>query len=148
MLDPVTSKVNKIMTLEQNILQAQARIFRFALRDHGLCLKAISIDSGIKYETLRSYAGNKEETAMMPISALCKLVGVIPDELLSQLLEPVNRALVENDPQSGDHDTLAGNCIDFASRAVRYRHPDSEAGVDISPNEDRDLHASRRRLRA
>src|SRR5687767_151425 len=53
----------------------QERIFRIAQRQ-GLTLKAISLDSGIPYSTLRGYAGNNGETAEMPVSALCKLAGV------------------------------------------------------------------------
>lgn len=136
------------MTLEQKIIQAQARIFRFAARDHGLSLKAISLDSGIKYETLRSYAGNKDETAMMPVSALCKLVGVIPDELLSQLMEPVGRCLVptESDDEP-DLDALGEDADALATEVRRARKPNSLAGTNIHPLERKAILGKARKLR-
>jgi hypothetical protein len=75
-----------------------------AERDHDLTLKAISLDSGIPYDTLRSYAAR--DPAMMPVSALLKLVDVVPDYLLSQLLDPVNRRLEIVSNENGDIDEL------------------------------------------
>lgn len=127
------------------VLEAQQRIFRLAERDHGLSLKALSLDSGMPYNTIRSYAGG---ASVMPVPALLKLVGVIPDELLSQMLEPVRRHLAENDSDDGDHDTLASNCIEFVGKHSRARHPASPAGTDIAPCEDKDLRETRQQLRA
>lgn len=129
-------------------LEAQERMFRLAERDCGLSLKRISLDSGIPYDTVRSYAGHKGHTAMMPLVALNKLVGVIPDALLSLLTEPVERHLAANGEDEGDHDTLAGNCIDFASAHAQARHPQSPGGVEIVDCEDNTLRAKRRQLRA
>jgi hypothetical protein len=56
-------------TISQQTKATQERIFRIALRD-GLTLKAISLDSGIPYSTIRSYAGHNGEPAEMPVSAL------------------------------------------------------------------------------
>lgn len=64
------------------------------MQKHGVTLKAVSLDSGIPYNTLRSYfPGNQRELfpAIMPISALVQLFGVIPDEWLSLLTEPEGR---------------------------------------------------------
>jgi hypothetical protein len=127
------------------VLEAQQRIFRLAERDHGLSLKAVSLDSGIPYNTVRSYAGGH---AVMPVPAMLKLIGVVPDTLLSHLLDPVQRCIVPAQPDDGDHDTLASNCIDFASEHARARHPNSPAGVEIAPCEDSTLRAKRTQLRA
>ena len=107
----------------------QERIFRIAQRE-GLTLKAISLDSGIPYSTLRSYAGNNGETAEMPVSALYKLVGVIPDELLSLLL-PEGRAIVSV-PANLDHDEIAEAVQDYLHAKHAAHHPESPAGRDIA----------------
>jgi hypothetical protein len=133
------------MTLECDILSAQSRIFRLAERDCGLCLKAISLDSNIPYETLRSYAGHKGAQAMMPVSALCKLVGIIPDELLSHIFEPVGR-IIDRPSDESDHDYTVANCIDFVARKQKAHTPDSPGGVEIVDVEDKDLRVAKARL--
>jgi len=121
------------MALENDIphrsKETQERVFRIAQRN-GLTLKAISLDSGIPYSTLRSYAGNNGETAEMPVSALFRLVGVIPDELLSLLL-PEGRAIVQV-PADIDHDALAEAVADYLTAKNAAHHPDSPAGRDIA----------------
>lgn len=123
----------------------QERIFRIVTRD-GLTLKAISLDSGIPYNTIRSYAGNNGETTEMPVSALCKLVGVIPDELLSLLL-PVGRQIVRA-PDSLDHDALAEHLRSWLAEKDRAHHPDSPGGREIAPCEDASLCAGLAVVRA
>lgn len=119
--------------ISQRTKEMQERIFRIAARQ-GLTLKAISLDSGIPYSTLRSYAGNNGEAAEMPVSALCKLIGVIPDELLSLLL-PDGRLIVQA-PDDIDHDQIAEAMQDFLHAKHAAHHPESEAGREIGPNED------------
>jgi hypothetical protein len=118
------------MTLEREILRAQDRIFRLAERDHGLTLKSISLDSGIPYETLRSYRGNKGAQSMMPVSALVRLAGVIPDILLSHLLDPADRHLVPNDDDD-ELDDLGDRADEVAREVRRARHPNSPGGTEI-----------------
>ena len=115
---------------------SQERIFRIAQRE-GLTLKAISLDSGIPYSTLRSYAGNNGETAEMPVSALYKLVGVVPDELLSLLL-PEGRSIVRI-PENIDLDELAAAIADLLHAKNAAHHPESECGRDIGPTEYAEL---------
>lgn len=136
------------MTLEQKILTAQQRIFRLAERDHDLTLKRLSLDSGIKYETLRSYAGNKGDPAMMPVSALCKLVGVVPDELLSQILDPVGKHIADNGGGDEDLDALGEDGDALATEVRRSRHPDSLDGTNIHPIEREAILGKARKLRA
>jgi hypothetical protein len=116
----------------------QERIFRIAQRD-GLTLKAISLDSGIPYSTLRSYAGHNGETAEMPVSALYKLVGVIPDELLSLLLPEGRMILAVR--QDVDHYEAAKAMHDYLECKDGAHHPDSECGPAIGPGEDQTLRA-------
>lgn len=128
-------------------IEAQQDMFRLVERDHGLCLKALSSKSNIPYNTLRSYKGSGCEPSAMPVSALNKLVGIIPDYLLSYVLNPSGRCIVPQQPDEGDHDTFAGNCIDIAAATARARHPESPGGVAIVDSEDRDLRGRRENLR-
>ena len=125
--------------------ETQERVFRIAQRD-GLTLKAISLDSGIPYSTLRSYAGNNGETAEMPVSALFRLVGVIPDELLSLML-PEGRAIVQV-PADIDHDEVANAMADYLAEKQHAHHPESPAGREIAPCEDNVLRGKFARVRA
>ena len=114
----------------------QERIFRIAQRN-GLTLKAISLDSNIPYSTLRSYAGHNGEPAEMPISALAKLIGVIPDELLSLLL-PDGRAIVQV-PENVDVDEVADWAEKFGAAKLTAHRKDSECEEQIGPNERAEL---------
>lgn len=108
----------------------QERVFRLAQRDHGLTLKAISLDSGIGYTTIQSYARGE---AVMSIASLFCLIGVVPDELLSLLL-PDGRLIVQA-PAEIDHDLIAEAVADYAATKNACHHPESEAGRDIGPTE-------------
>lgn len=117
------------MADNSQIKATQERIFRIATRQ-GLTLKAISLDAEIPYNTLRNYAGHNGETAEMPVSAIGKLVGVIPDELLSLLL-PEGRVIVQA-PREIDHDEIEDACRDYLETKGRAHHKDSPAGREIS----------------
>lgn len=97
------------------VRDAQRRIFRLAERDCGLNLKAVGLDSGIPYNTIRSYASGE---AIMPVPAMLKLVGVLPDELLSHLLDPVDRHLATNGSEDGDIDALGCETAGFTNEYV------------------------------
>lgn len=66
----------------------------------------------------------------MPVSAMRKLVGVIPDELLSLLL-PDGRCIVQISPYA-DYDEFAEGCREFNAEKDRAHHPESPAGREIS----------------
>lgn len=123
--------------------QAQERVFRLAQRDHGLSLKAISLDSGIGYTTVQSYAKGE---AVMSIAALFKLIGIVPDELLSLLL-PDGRQIVCA-PEDIDHDALCDLATDYVHAKSAAHREDSEAGVRIGPNEGKMLVGKAVQLRA
>jgi hypothetical protein len=135
------------MQHEDNIVcrqkAGQERVFRLAQRDHGLTLKAISLDSGLGYTTVQSYAKGE---AVMSIAGLFKLVGVIPDELLSLLL-PDGRQIVQA-PEEIDHDELCERMQDWLLAKAHAHHPESEAGREIGPNEDNLLRGKFARVRA
>lgn len=122
---------------------SQERVFRLAQRDHGLTLKAISLDSGLGYTTIQSYASGH---AVMSIAGLFKLIGVIPDELLSLLL-PDGRHIVEA-PDDIDHDALCELASDYVATKTAAHRVDSPAGVEIAACEDNALRGKAVRLRA
>lgn len=133
----IAKGVNRIMAADDRITllvrEAQRRIFRLAERDQGLSLKAINLDSGIPYNTIRSYASGE---AVMPVPAMLKLVGVIPDELLSQLLDPVKRCLMPTDTgDDPDLDALGEDAAAVEAEVRRARKPDSPGGTNIVPIE-------------
>lgn len=115
------------------IRKNQELVFRVA-KGSGLTLKAISLDSGIPYSTLRTYAGNNGATAIMPLDALYELVGVIPDELLSLLL-PEGRSIVRV-PDDLDHDAFETMCREYLAEKGKAHRPDSPGGREISGCED------------
>jgi hypothetical protein len=112
-------------------LEAQERIFRLTVRDHAASLNAISIDSNIPYNTIRSYAAGQ---SVMPLPAFIKLCGVIPDYLLSQLLAPVDRQIVPT-PTDIDFDQLGADCMSYAAELQQARHPNSPGGSAIVESE-------------
>lgn len=121
----------------------QERVFRLAQRDHGLTLKAISLDSGIGYTTVQSYANGN---SVMSIASLFCLVGVIPNELLSLLLPEGQRIVTV--PEQIDHDEIDELCRDYSATKAAAHHPESEAGRDIGPGEHAELSGKVVRLRA
>jgi hypothetical protein len=112
----------------------QERVFRLAQRDYGLTLKAISLDSGLGYTTVQSYAKGE---AVMSIAGLFKLVGVVPDELLSLLL-PDGRSIVSV-PDNIDHDALCQWAEGYVARKMAAHRKDSECEEQIGPGEQAEL---------
>ena len=129
---------NKIPSRDANISErqkaTQERIFRLAARDHGLTLKAISLDSGIGYTTIQSYANGG---SVMSIASLFALVGVIPDELLSLLL-PDGR-VIACVPGNIDHDEIANWSETYSAKKLAAHRKDSECEEALGPNELADL---------
>lgn len=124
-------------------LEAQNRVFRLASRDHGLTLKAISQDSGVNYDTLRSYAGHKGEPAVMSLPSFIKLCGVIPDALLSQLLELADRHLEQDEEdEDTEFDDLADHGDNVARLVRQARHPASPGGTEIIATEEEKIRSA------
>ncbi len=122
---------DNVLLHETNIVErqkkAQQRIFRLANRDHGLTLKAISLDTGIGYSTIQTWANG---SSVMSITSLFQLVGVIPNELLSLLL-PSGHIIVEV-PEGIDHDIIAPMIAGYLRDKDGAHHPDSPGGREIS----------------
>jgi hypothetical protein len=114
----------------QNVKAAQERVFRLAKRDHGLTLKAISLDSGIDYDSLCNYA--KGET-QMGVASLNALIGVIPDCLLSLLL--FGDRVIVRAPDEINHDEIADAMVAYLGEKQAAHRPESECGPAIGPNE-------------
>ena len=97
---------NMILACDNEIIHRignrQWRLGRI-LEKNGVTLKALSLDSGLAYNTLRSYFPADEQLipCIMPISALVKLFGAIPDEWLSILTEPEGRCFSRTDDDEG-----------------------------------------------
>lgn len=121
------------MTLSYDILEAQERFFRLAERE-GYTIKRLSLDSSIPETTLRSYKGTHGAQVKMPLEAMLKLHGAVPLALLSLLTEPVGMVLCPQ-PEDWCPDRHAEACGDYRDAYIRARHPDSECGSDIGPNE-------------
>ena len=124
--------------ITHELREAQKDIFRVAQdpRRFGMNMKSIAALSGIPYETLRTYASG---AATMPITALFKLCGVLPTELLSVLL-PGDFHIVEAKSDI-DHAALAAKASAYTIAYVTARDPASEAGTEIGPREAEDLAA-------
>lgn len=134
------------MSHDDNIGVRQKRIQQTVFREacnRDLTLKVISIDSGLGYTTVQSYARGE---ALMSISSLFKLIGVIPDDLLSMLL-PDGRQIVRV-PENLDHDEIETACRDFLAAKGQAHHPESEMGREIGPKEQEALNRKVVALRA
>lgn len=136
----IPSHDDKIVSRQKS---TQERVFRLATRDHGLTLKAISLDAGIGYTTVQSYAKGQ---AVMSIASLFRLVGVIPDDLLSLLL-PEGRRIVAL-PEELDHDALCDLAADYVETKMAAHKADSPMGPEIAPCEDDTLRGKAVKLRA
>lgn len=117
------------------IVRERQLAIRREMDRRGLSLKAIAMDSGLPYSSVVSYfPGERDrEPATMPCSALFKLCGVLPADLISLLL-PVGFAIVRV-PEAIDHDELADAMVDYLATKQAAHRPDSECGPAIGPTE-------------
>lgn len=124
------------MTLNTNIVdrvkEEQKRVFRIALDPmrYGLTLKAIAIDSNLGYDALRTWARGE---SVMPVTALYALCDVLPDELLSLLLP--GQFFITRKSDGMDLADLATKALDYVGTYTAARSPESEAGIELGPNE-------------
>jgi hypothetical protein len=128
---------------ETEILRDIQRVVREQLDARGIALKVVAAASHIPYSTLCSYfPGNERGStpktpAELPLSAARSLAGAIPDDLLN-LLVPEAWAWVRV-PVGIDYDEFSAGCREFINCKDKAHHPESEAGRDIGPSEDREL---------
>jgi hypothetical protein len=139
---------SRIMVCNNSIVRERQLAVRREMDRRQISLKCVSADSGIPYPTVVSYfPGEKNKVPhTMPVSALFALCRALPLDLLSMLL-PDDVAILRVS-EGADHDELAALCLDYAMTHTAARHPESEAGVDIGPNENRNLSEKVTRLGA
>ncbi len=130
-----------------DVVRDRQLAIRRELDRRGISLKAISLDAGMPYNTVVSYfPGDGRVPAGMPVSALFRLIGVVPADLLSLLL-PHGHAIVAV-PEGLDHDEVARAATEFVTAYAAARHHASESGVEIGPREAKALGGHATRLRA
>jgi hypothetical protein len=125
------------------IIRSRQTAIRREIDRRGMALKAIAFDSGIPYETLLTYfpaPGGREpaQIAGSAIYALCE-GNALPLDLLSLML-PEGFQIVQA-PEGLDHDRLCELAADYVAEKNRAHHPESEAGRDIGPGENKKLAA-------
>ena len=133
------------------IMRSIQRTIREQLDDRDISLKVVAADSRIPYATLCSYfPGNErgaveKQPAQLPASAIYRLCGALPDDLLNLLL-PEGFAIVRV-PSGLDYDEISASCREFIDAKERAHHPESEAGREIGPNEGNVLRCKFAKLR-
>jgi hypothetical protein len=134
------------MSAVNEIIRQRQLAIRRELDRRQIPLKVIAFDSGIPYPTLLTYfPGGERPAAEMPTSAAFALCGIIPDDLMN-LLCPQGYALVPV-PVDANYDDVNQHCMEFIAEKAKAHHPESEAGVEIGPNEQAHLACKVIRLR-
>lgn len=129
-------------------LKTQRRIGRLAKHEYGLTFETISEESGVSLSTVKSYFTQAKNVrpAEIPMSKFVRFIGVIPDELLSQLLAPGDRHLAPNEDGDEDLDDLAEAAAEVEAEVRRARHPKSPGGVEIIAIEEERIKRAQQRL--
>lgn len=128
---------------ENMIVRERQLLIRREMDRRDISIKAVQLDGGWKDpSTVSSYFPNpegKKEPATMSVAALYRLIATkaLPVDLLSLLL-PAGHLIVRV-PEELDHDEIAQAMADYLAEKQRAHHPESEAGREISPNEDAKL---------
>lgn len=121
--------------ISNHVRATQETVFRLAARDHGLTRKRLNLETGIPITTLKSWAEGTE----MPLSAFVKLAAVIPNGIMSLLIEPAGKAVSDAAHDDTDLDDLALQSIRLLTRYIEARHPNSAGGIRIVHSEIPDL---------
>ena len=135
--------------LEQT-LDTQRDIGRLIQSDPMMSFKTVAEDSGIPYSTLCTYFSQEDHIrlAELPLSNYVRLVGVLPDQWLSRLLDPADRHLAHNGDEDNEFDDLADKADEVAREVRRARHPRSPGGTEIIAKEEAKIKHLARALRA
>ena len=132
------------------IVRERQLAIRREMDRRGISLKAVSLDSGVPYDTIKSYFPGEKNAVphTIPGSALYSLCDskALPLDLLSLLL-PDGFQIIRA-PEDIDHDTLCDMASEYVAEKKRAHHPESEAGRDIGPGEHAVLTAKVAQLRA
>ena len=134
--------------LEQT-LDTQRDIGAFIHSNPMMSLKTVAADSGIPYSTLCTYFSQERDIrlAELPMSNYVRLIGVVPDEQLSKLLDPGDRHLAHNGDEDNEFDDLADKADEVAREVRRARHPKSPGGTEIIAKEEAKIRQLTRALR-
>jgi hypothetical protein len=138
------------------IVRDRQLTIRRQMNDRGISLRAVALNSGIKYETIVSYfPGDRDEPgvphrepATISGAAFFMLLAgkALPLDLLSLLLP--DGLQIMRVPEGLDHDVLCELAADYVAEKNRAHHPDSEAGRELGPNETAALNGKVVRLKA
>jgi hypothetical protein len=138
MLGPLQERRRNIVSDVRTIIRERQLAIRREIDRRGIHLKAVAYDSGLDYDTLRTYfPGGDRVPAELPASAIYCLRKAVPADLLN-LLEPEGWAVVRV-PDGIDYDHVSELCRGFISTKDRFHHPESEAGRDLGPTEREEL---------
>lgn len=122
------------------IIDTQIAIFEAARLDLQLSIPEIARRSKLPVPTVNAWAQGRNALSLWGVKKLLRVKDLAP--LLSRLFEPEEYALVAV-LAGTDHDEFAAHCRLFLSEKDAAHHPDSEAGRDIGPTEDRRLAQTR-----
>lgn len=120
----------------------------FVGRGRRYSVKQLANGTGIKDRVIECAmcATDTLDYRPLPQEALVSIARFLGPDFTNEWLGLADQVAAEVD--SVDHDDLAAACIDFAAEHARARHPESECGVDLGPNENKALTAKRARLAA
>lgn len=116
------------------IVRQRQLVVRREMERRGISLKAVSLDSGIPYNTLASYlpADQYADPAQIPGGAIYSLIAgkALPLDLVSLLMpEGVQIVRVSEDL---DHDTIGDLCREYLETKGKAHRADSPNGRDLS----------------
>lgn len=119
------------------IVRERQLVIRREMDRRGISLKAVSLDSGVPYDTVKSYfPGERDrEPATIPASVLFLLCSrnALSLDLLSLLL-PDGFQIIRA-PEDLDHAALGKWAADYLAAKNAAHHPDSECAEAIGPGE-------------
>ncbi len=137
------------------IVRERQLVIRREMDRRGISLKAVSLDSGVPYDTIKSYFPGERDKAPATIPgnvlfALCRGKDgrgpALPLDLISLIL-PDGFQVIKA-PEEIDHDALCELASDYVAEKNRAHHPESEAGRDIGLGEQAALDGKITQLRA
>lgn len=139
--------MNRDCAITAALKRRQITMFQQAA-DRGITAKVIHYDTGgendgIGLSTLGQWS--RGESAM-GLPMLIRMIGIIPDDLLSLLL-PDGRLIVRT-PDDIDHDEVEQAARDFLAAKAAAHRQDSPAGRDIADCEDTTLRTKAAILKA
>jgi hypothetical protein len=123
-------------TVSAFILDTQIAIFDDARHDLQLSLAAIARKARLPIGTVNAWAQGRNALSLWGVKKLLRVEGM--GKLLSRLFEPEDYALI-GVTAGIDHDEASAAMRDFIDAKERFHHPQSEAGREIGPGEDKTL---------